>query len=111
MIEIATVDFRLGAAPLGEQALRREATTLFDAWERRLNDELPLPDYAVYFELAEGSLNGKGKVAAAALAVYLAIGNFGDFVGGVREMSTIARRSGQFLLDEVQSLVPLRGNT
>ena len=106
MIDIVTVDFSIGVGPLGERLLRRRAREMFDAWDSELGSTLPLPDYALYFELEEGSLNGKGKVAAGAFAVYIAIGQFGSFVSGVKEINHYARAGGSILLAEARHLVP-----
>ena len=102
MIDLANVDFSLDVSPLGEQALAAAATQLFETWDRRLDAQLVVEDYSLYLEITEGSLKGRGKIAATIAAVYLGIGQFGSFVSGVREMARVARDGGAILVEEAQ---------
>ena len=100
MIDIATVDFTVDAPPLGQQRLTDRANQLFDSWDSHLTSSLPLSDYYLRFELAEGSLKGKGKVAVVAGALYAGIAGFGSFMSGVHEIANISRSAGDYLLRE-----------
>jgi hypothetical protein len=100
MIDVAAVEFTLESPPLGEGRLAVRANSLFDTWDEYLSANLPLSDYYLRFELAEGSLKGRGKVAATALALYAGIATFGSFTSGVHEIVTLSRSAGQFLISE-----------
>lgn len=103
MIDLANIDFSLDVPPVGEQALADAATQLFEVWDRRLDDQLDLDDYSLYLELTEGSLKGKGKIAATLVTIYLGIGHFGSFASGVREIAKMGRNGGALLVAEVQN--------
>jgi len=100
---------------MGEDRLANRASELFSAWDSYLSTTLPLSDYYLRFELAEGSLKGHGKVAAAAVALYMGIASFGSFVSGVHEIAKISRTAGDFLIREADDFLksdrrgPVRG--
>ena len=68
MIDIANVAFTVAAPPLGEAGLERRASELFNQWDEYLRPSIPVPDYSLRLELAEGSLRGRGQIAATVLA-------------------------------------------
>jgi len=106
VIEIAAVDFTVDVVPLGERQLADSANHLFDDWDGYLTRSLPLSDYYIRFELAEGSLKGKGKVAVAVGALYAGIASFGSFMSGVHEIAAISRSAGNFLLHTADRELP-----
>jgi hypothetical protein len=116
MIDISSVDFTVDAPPIGEERLAARANALFDAWDGYLGGSLPVDDYYLRFELAEGSLKGRGRVAVAAVALYGGIATFGSFMSGVREIAHISRAAGDYLLEQADHQLekdrrgPVRGH-
>ena len=84
MIEIGTTDFLISVPSLPRNEFKRYSTQLFDAWDRRVEQILMLPDYSISLEVEEGSVKGGGKIAVALGALYLGIGNYGSFISGLQ---------------------------
>jgi hypothetical protein len=102
MIELADAGFSIDVPPLGRELLAHRATDIFDAWEAGIAEALPLRDYALRFELVEGSLKGRGTVLVALGAIYMGIANFGSFVSGVESMIRYGYKADTLLLDAVE---------
>jgi hypothetical protein len=91
MIELSRAYFRFEVPAPDEANLLAFARAVFQDFDRAADQLFPLPDYAVYVAVEEGSIKGGGKILAAAGAAYLAIAQFGSFVQGVREIDRIHR--------------------
>jgi hypothetical protein len=83
MIEIGSANFLINVPSLPKEEFERYSTSLFDDWERSVEQNLILPDYSISLEIEEGSIKGGGKIAVALGALYLGIGNYGDFISGL----------------------------
>lgn len=99
-IEIGLTEFTLDVPALPEIELRAYSLRLFDIWDQHLEDRLPLPDYALHLELEEGSLKGRGRVAAAAIALVTAVSTGGGFISGVKEIVWVVKEAGTLLARE-----------
>ena len=86
MLDLAATEFVLAVPNLPEAELKRLSTSLFDAWDGFVDTALSLPDYSLFLQVDEGSVRGNAKIAAVAVALYLAIGNYGDFVSGLKTL-------------------------
>lgn len=84
MIDIGTASFHIQIPSLPPQELESFSVTLFDAWERSVEQGLGLDDYALSLYIEEGSVNGLGKIAAALGAIYIGIGQYGSFMNGLQ---------------------------
>ena len=84
MLDLGSTEFVLAIPSLPEAELKRLSTSLFDSWEGFVNTALSLPDYSLFLQVEEGSVRGAAKIGAVAGALYLAIGNYGDFISGVK---------------------------
>ncbi len=83
MIDIGSNSFVIKVPHLPPQEFERYSSSLFDEWEKSLEKTLILPDYSISLEIEEGSIKGKGKIAAALTVVYFGIGTYGDFISGL----------------------------
>jgi len=83
MIDIGTNSFFIKVPNLPPQEFEHYSSELFDNWERSLEKTLMLSDYSISLEIEEGSIKGKGKIAAALTVVYIGIGTYGDFISGL----------------------------
>jgi len=84
MIDIGTTDFYFAVPNLTKRQLERYSLHLFDRWEQSVEENLLVPDYSLALEVEEGSIKGKGRIAAALAALYFGIGNYGSFISGLQ---------------------------
>jgi len=84
MIAIGTTEFYFAAPNFPRSRLEKYSLTLFDSWELSVERNLLLPDYSLSLEIEEGSISGKGKLAATLGAVYLSIAGYGSFISGLQ---------------------------
>jgi len=84
MIAIGNTDFLIAVPSLAGDDFEIYSSNLFDTWDEYVEKFLKLPDYSISLEVEEGSINGKGKIAVALGALYLGIGNYGDFISGLQ---------------------------
>lgn len=102
MLDLGTTEFVLAVPSLPEAELKRLSTALFDAWEGYVDTALSLPDYSLFLQVEEGSVRGAAKIAAFAGALYLAIGNYGDFISGVKTIGEQISATSEFLSDQAK---------
>lgn len=84
MIDLGTTSFHIQAPSLPPSELESFSITLFDTWERSVEQTLILNDYALSLRIEVGSVKGLGKVAAVLAALYLGIGEYGSFINGLK---------------------------
>jgi len=114
MIDIVSTSFYIKSPVFDKDAFERRSSELFDEWESQVEIYLNLPDYALSLVLEEGSLKGRGKIAAAVTALYIGIGEYGDFVSGLRTMQEQASYLSTALFQEAKdrfSCSSERGNS
>ncbi len=87
MIDLGSTEFLLAVPSVPRQELALLSTSLFDTWEVFIQDSLALPDYSLFLQVEEGSIKGAAKIGALLGAVYLGIGNYGDFISGVKTIN------------------------
>jgi hypothetical protein len=83
MIDIGSTNFLIKVPSLPKDEFEHYSNKLFDEWDRVVEQTLVLPDYSLFLEVEEGSINGRGKIAAALGVLYFGIGNYGDFISGI----------------------------
>lgn len=83
MIDLGTTSFYMQVPSLPPKELEAFSTSLFDKWERSVEQGLSLNDYALALRIEEGSVKGLGKIAAALGAIYIGIGQYGSFIDGL----------------------------
>jgi hypothetical protein len=114
MIDVVTTSFYIKSPFFERDAFEHYSSELFDKWDEQVGTYLNLPDYALTLVLEEGSIKGKGKIAAALAALYIGIGEYGDFVSGLRTMHEQASYVSSALFDEAKqrfSCTNERGNS
>lgn len=84
MIDLGSTEFVLAIPSRPEAELRRLSSSLFDSWEAYVGSSVSIPDYSLFLEIEEGSIKGRTTIAAAATALYVGIGLYGDFVSGLK---------------------------
>ncbi len=84
MIGLGSTEFLLAVPSLPRLELTQLSNELFDSWELHIESSLELPDYSLFLQVEEGSIKGMAKIGALLGAVYFGIGNYGDFVSGVK---------------------------
>ena len=102
MLDLGTTEFVLAIPSLPEAELKRLSTSLFDSWEGFVNTALSLPDYSLFLQVEEGSVRGAAKIGAVAGALYLAIGNYGDFISGVKTIGEQISATSEFLSEHAK---------
>jgi hypothetical protein len=99
MIDLGRTDFLIVVPSLPRSQFEEYSTQLFDAWESRVGESLALTDYSLGLEVEEGSIKGSGKVLAYAGVLYLAIGNYGDFISGLQTIRSQVGAVGDYLAE------------
>ena len=99
MIDLGTTDFFIGVPSMPQPEFEKYSTQLFDEWEERVGRILKLPDYSLALEVEEGSVKGSGKIAVVLGALYLGIGNYGDFFSGLQTIRGQISSVGDFLAE------------
>lgn len=114
MLDISRTSFYIKSAVFERDEFERYSTHLFDLWDEEVERHLNLPDYALSLVIEEGSIRGSGKIAAAATALYLAIGQYGSFVSGLQVLNSQASYLTETLFNQAKvtfGCKSTRGNT
>lgn len=106
MIDLGSTDFLFKVPSLPEADLTRLSTSLFDSWESYVDDSLIVPDYSLFLQVEEGSIKGLAKMGALLYAVYLGIGNYGDFISGVKTINEQLNATREYLAEEASRTFP-----
>ncbi len=104
MLDLGTTEFVLAIPSLPEAELKRLSTSLFDQWEGYVDTALSLPDYSLLLQVEEGSVRGAAKIGAVVGALYLAIGNYGDFISGIRTIGEQIAATGEFVAEQAKQV-------
>lgn len=114
MLDVVTTLFHIKSPVFDRAAFEHRSSELFDQWSAQVEAHLPLPDYALTLVLEEGSIKGRGKVAAYAVALYVGIGEYGDFMSGLGTIRDQVAYLSNILFDQAKrefSCSTERGNT
>lgn len=103
MLDLGSTDFNLAIPSVDAPQLEGLSTLLFDDWEAYVGQALALPDYSLFLQVEEGSINGWGKIGAAAAALYIGIGNYGDFASGLETISQQLRATRMYLAERANT--------
>ena len=91
MIEISNAKFHIKCEHLRDGELELYANKLFEEFDIAASKLIPLADYGIHLDIESGSIKGRGKILATATVLYIGIANFGSFVQGIREISSIGK--------------------
>ncbi|PMR67101.1 hypothetical protein [Halomonas heilongjiangensis] len=114
MLDVVTTSFFIKSPTFDKAAFEYHSSELFDQWDAQVEAHLQLPDYALTLVLEEGSIKGKGRVAAAAAAFYFGIGAYGDFMSGLGTVRDQAAYISNVLFEQAKGEFACsseRGNT
>lgn len=114
MLDVVTTSFFIKSPTFDKGAFEYHSSELFDKWDAQVDAYLQLPDYALTLVLEEGSIKGKGKIAAYAAAFYFGIGAYGDFMSGLGTVREQASFVSNVLFEQAKnqfSCSAERGNT
>ena len=100
MIDLGSTEFLLAVPSVPELQLKRLSTSLFDSWESFVDQSLSLPDYSLFLQVEEGSVKGMAQIGAVLGAVYLGIGNYGDFISGVKTITEQVGATSDYLTEQ-----------
>ena len=103
MIDIGSTNFLIRVPSLPKLEFKEYSTTLFDTWVKEVETSLAIEDFSIFLEIEEGSIKGRGKILAAAGALYLGIGQYGDFMSGVDTIKTQVSAAGSTLIEQACS--------
>lgn len=102
MLDLGTTEFVLAIPSLPEAELTRLSTSLFDSWDGYVDTAPSLSDYSLFLQVDEGSVRGAAKIGAVAGVLYLAVGNYGDFISGVKTIGEQISATSEFLLAQAK---------
>lgn len=105
MVDLGSTDFYFSVPSMPPEKLEAFSSELFDIWEARVAQEVPLDDYALTLEIEEGSIKGSGKVLAALVAVGGFLSNYGSIVQGIETLYRHVVFSGHFLTERAHGLL------
>lgn len=103
MINIGNTEFLIAVRSLEKDDFELYSSSVFDAWDKYIETSLKVPDYSVSLEIEEGSIKGKGTIAVAVGALYLGIGNYGDFISGLQTIRGQVSYLGNMLVESAAS--------
>jgi hypothetical protein len=87
MIDLGATEFNLAIPSIARTELEAAAIRLFDKWDKGASIALSLDDYSISLVVEEGSIKGRGAIMATAAVLYLGIGNYGDFIQGLKTIN------------------------
>lgn len=99
MLDLGGSEFYLPVRALPKRELEMLSTQLFDEWERYADTSLSLRDYSLFLQVDEGSINGKGAIAASLIAIYAGVSSYGGFMSGVDIITQQVKSITSFLAD------------
>ena len=103
MLDIVTTSFFIKNPVFDRDAFEEYSSALFDEWDAHVESHLRLADYSLTLVIEEGSISGRGKIAASAALFYFAIGNYGDFISGLKTIQEQASFVNTVLFDKAKS--------
>jgi hypothetical protein len=97
MITLGTTELFISGPSLPRGEFEEYSTSLFEAWDARLQAELGVPDYSISLEAEEGSVTVIATVGATAVALYGGISKYNSFLSGLETIAKQVRSAGDVL--------------
>lgn len=97
MLDLGSTEFVFAIPSFPEQELRLLSSSLFDLWEAFVDVSVAVPDYSLFLQVEDGSVKGRATIGAALAAFYFGIGNYGDFISGLKTISEQVSDTGDYL--------------
>ena len=102
MLDLGSTDFNLAINAIDASRLETLSGVLFDEWETYVDRHLALPDYSLFLQVEEGSINGWGKIRSAAGVLVVGISAYGGLISGIETISKQVGATGKYLADHAQ---------
>ncbi|MDY7579289.1 hypothetical protein RGU70_13280 [Herbaspirillum sp. RTI4] len=103
MLDLGSTDFNLAIQSVNAPRLKSLSSELFDEWETYVDQHLALPDYSLFLQIEEGSINGWGKIKSTAGVFLVGISAYGGLMSGIDAISKQVSDTGKFLAEHAQS--------
>ena len=84
MLDVITTSFYIKSPDFSKEDFELYSTALFDEWDAYVEATLDLPDYALTLIIEEGSIKGRGRIAATAAVLFAAITGYGSLVESIK---------------------------
>ena len=104
MLDLSSTEFHLAVPNVPEGELKRLSMSLFDSWAEYVDTALSLRDYSLLLQVEEGSVRGMAKVGVALGVLYIGIGNYGDFVSGIKTISEQVGATSEFVTGHARTV-------
>jgi hypothetical protein len=104
MLDLSPTEFYLAVPNVPALGLKRQSTSLFELWEKYVDASLSLQDYSLFLQIEEGSVRGFAKIGVALGVLYAGIGNYGDFVSGLKTIGEQVEAASEFLAENAQKV-------
>jgi hypothetical protein len=103
MLDLGQIEFRLAVPGVPASTLESLSNSLFDEWEEYVGQALSLPDYSLFLQIDEGSINGWGTIKSKAGNLLIGISAYGALFSGVDIIGKQLATSRDFLADHAKS--------
>jgi len=103
MLDLGSTDFNFAIQSVQASQLEVLSGALFDDWEIYVGRHLALPDYSLFLQVEEGSINGWGKIQSAAGMLFVGISAYGGLMSGIEAISKQVSATGKYLAVQAQS--------
>lgn len=103
MLDLGSTDFSLAVSSIDASHLEALSSSLFDEWEGYVDQSLTLPDYSLFLQVEEGSINGWGRIKSTAGALVMGITAYGGLMSGVEIISKQLSATGNYLSEQALS--------
>lgn len=104
MLDLGSTEFYLAVPNVSEADLTRLSTSLFDSWEAYADSSLSLRDYSLFLQVEEGSVRGIAKIGAVLGVLYMGIGNYGDFISGLKTIGEQVGATSTFVTENAKAV-------
>lgn len=103
MLNLGQTEFRLAIPGVAPATLEKLSNSLFDEWEEYVDQALTLPDYSLFLQIDEGSINGWGTIKAGAGVLFVGISAYGGFFSGLETIVKQLAASNHYLAEQARS--------
>jgi hypothetical protein len=103
VIDLGQTEFRLAVPSVDAGALESLSNSLFDEWAEYVGQSLSLPDYSLFLQVDEGSINGWGKIKSGAGALIVGVGVYGGLFSGLDVIGKQLGATRDFLAEHAKS--------
>lgn len=103
MLDLGSTDFSFAIPSVDASRLEVLSSALFDEWETYVGQSLALPDYSLFLQVEEGSINGWGNIKSTAKTFIAGIAFYGGVMAGIDVISKQLDVAGSYLAEHALS--------